>query len=92
MVFVCRLAAGEGEGGEEEEVTIGKGLAKYLQAHQRAGVKFAWECLVRQGKGCILAHCMGLGKSLQVVALLYGILSDKQVKICRFAVQNVPIF
>ena len=82
MVLVCRLAAGEEDGGKEEEVTIGKGLAKYLQAHQRAGVKFAWECLVRQGKGCILAHCMGLGKSLQVVALLYGILYDNEVKDC----------
>lgn len=39
-----------------------------------SGVQFMWDCCCEsmkkiqksQGSGCILAHCMGLGKTLQV--------------------------
>ena len=49
-------------------------IASYLKPHQREGVKFLWDCCCEnlerlnssQGSGAILAHCMGLGKSLQV--------------------------
>lgn len=41
---------------------------------QFKGIKFMWDATVesvemlksRPGSGCILAHCMGLGKTLQV--------------------------
>ena len=49
-------------------------IASHLKPHQREGVKFLWECCCENlerlnsshGSGAILAHCMGLGKSLQV--------------------------
>ena len=49
-------------------------IASYLKPHQREGVKFLWDCCCENlerlnsspGSGAILAHCMGLGKSLQV--------------------------
>lgn len=53
-----------------------------------SGVQFMWDCCCESvkkmeksgGSGCILAHCMGLGKTLQVrrrerhVFLLSGVL------------------
>lgn len=49
-------------------------IASHLRPHQREGVKFLWDCCCENldrlksgcGSGAILAHCMGLGKSLQV--------------------------
>jgi len=47
---------------------------KVLKDHQIDGVKFLWRNVIEtvtranksKGNGCILAHCMGLGKTLQV--------------------------
>lgn len=49
---------------------------------QYEGVKFMWDACFESlgtiesghgGGGCILAHCMGLGKTLQVLALLHTV-------------------
>lgn len=49
-------------------------LCRVLRQHQREGLQFIWDCVhglkPHGGFGCILADDMGLGKSLQSVALM----------------------
>ncbi|EXB93143.1 Transcriptional regulator ATRX-like protein [Morus notabilis] len=64
----------------EEAVRIPPSISAKLKVHQIAGIRFMWENIIQsvrkvksgdRGLGCILAHTMGLGKTLQVIALLY---------------------
>lgn len=43
-------------------------LAEILKPHQVEGIRFMWQQLVQTGenRGALLAHTMGLGKTLQV--------------------------
>ncbi|XP_050319322.1 transcriptional regulator ATRX-like [Bactrocera neohumeralis] len=69
-------------------------IVKYLKQHQRDGVKFMYdscyggvEALKKSsGSGCILAHCMGLGKTLQLIALLHTVISYKELKTSKVLV------
>ena len=77
---------------EAGDIIVPVEVAQHLQEHQVDGIRFMWDNTVRSialvdqdrsvPAGCILAHCMGLGKSLQVVALTATILSrSKDLKI-----------
>lgn len=64
------------------KVTIFKDLASLLKEHQVEGVKFCWDQICQnlfepsnEVFGAILAHSMGVGKSLQTVALLHTLLT-----------------
>ena len=63
------------EGTESNPVVeVRQELVKKLKPHQREGVKFLWNNTCEDlktmqetpGSGAILAHCMGLGKTIQV--------------------------
>lgn len=44
-------------------------IARRIKPHQVDGVRFMWNQVVTQDKelqGCLLAHTMGLGKTMQV--------------------------
>ncbi|CAK1543220.1 unnamed protein product [Leptosia nina] len=68
-------------------IEVDKGLVKKLKPHQANGIKFMWDACfesvkrIKKGKGsgCILAHCMGLGKTLQVVSLTHTLLTHSDL-------------
>ncbi|XP_043830091.1 transcriptional regulator ATRX-like [Dromiciops gliroides] len=82
-----KLVLDEDEETKEPLVQIHKNLITKLKPHQIDGVQFMWDCCcesVRQtkkseGSGCILAHCMGLGKTLQVVTFLHTVLLSEKL-------------
>ena len=59
---------------DEPEICLPKYVGSMIKPHQIGGVRFMWDNLVEDleefkrsdGFGCILAHSMGLGKTLQV--------------------------
>lgn len=76
---------------ENELVVIHEHFVRTLKFHQLEGVKFLWDACfesierikANQGSGCILAHCMGLGKSLQVVTLVHTVLTNTACQECK---------
>ncbi|XP_012883503.1 PREDICTED: helicase ARIP4 [Dipodomys ordii] len=63
---------------EEENVFLAPQLARAVKPHQIGGIRFLYDNLVESlerfktssGFGCILAHSMGLGKTLQVISFV----------------------
>lgn len=67
-------------------VDVHESLASNLKPHQAEGIQFMYDCLFEsvekfkngdKGSGALLAHCMGLGKSLQVCMTFATFLSLK---------------
>lgn len=65
---------------EKRSIIVHKEIIKHLKPHQLEGIKFMYDCcygnvdFVEQngGSGCLLAHHMGLGKSLQVLYVVFS--------------------
>ncbi|KAL2728609.1 transcriptional regulator ATRX-like [Vespula squamosa] len=71
---------------KEELISVNKDLVKRLKPHQAEGIKFMWDACFESlerikttsGSGCIIAHCMGLGKTLQVITLSHTLLTHEE--------------
>ncbi|KAH9535296.1 hypothetical protein CY35_17G044900 [Sphagnum magellanicum] len=70
---------------DEEIVRIAPSISGHLRSHQLDGLRFMWENCIESvnkvksgadGLGCILAHSMGLGKTLQVIAFIHTVLNN----------------
>ncbi|KAJ6638887.1 Protein CHROMATIN REMODELING 20 [Pseudolycoriella hygida] len=62
----------------QETTFVHSEISKYLKVHQIDGIKFLFQNCYAQNSGCILAHCMGLGKTLQAIALLHAVINSKE--------------
>lgn len=79
---------------KKEKIVVHREITKHLKAHQVDGIKFMFDCCYGAvdnmekypGSGCILAHCMGLGKTLQLISLLHTVISYPQLKTNRILV------
>lgn len=76
-------------------VEVHRKLVTKLKPHQARGIKFMWDACfesvaqIKDGKvpgGCILAHCMGLGKTLQTITLTHTVMENSEVNVDRVLV------
>ncbi|TPX35085.1 hypothetical protein SmJEL517_g02501 [Synchytrium microbalum] len=62
------------------DVVVDPSLAAHLRPHQVEGVRFLYECVMGMktpsSMGCILADSMGLGKTLQAIALIWTLVKQ----------------
>ncbi len=89
--------AGESNEKEEfrNQIAVAKPLAIVLKDHQKNGVKFMWDNVCSDMietissakkdddtvKGCVLAHSMGLGKSVQTISLVHTLLTHPLLRL-----------
>jgi SNF2 family DNA or RNA helicase len=68
-------AAGHIVGFAEPQIFLHEHIGKRVKPHQVDGIRFMWREIITDPKhqGCLLAHTMGLGKTMQVISLLVTI-------------------
>lgn len=78
---------------KEEAVFVHPDISRMLKPHQKEGIRFMWHRLIKtmaevgnpgtdrkdRVYGGILAHSMGLGKTLQTIALIHTVLTCKTI-------------
>lgn len=70
-----RVVINIGHGENESDIYVAPQIARVIKPHQIGGVRFLYDNIVESielfekstGFGCILAHSMGLGKTIQLV-------------------------
>ncbi|KAJ6446528.1 chromatin-remodeling complex ATPase chain isw-1 [Purpureocillium lavendulum] len=72
-----RLIINEAKQDDDAFLYINDETAKRIKDHQIEGVRFLWNQIIlqddRERQGCLLAHTMGLGKTMQVITFLVAI-------------------
>lgn len=80
----------------DPELIICKTMADSLKDHQKEGIHFIFDNTIGtlsslseestfKGTGCILAHCMGLGKTFSVIAYTAALLTSEFVQSIRWS-------
>lgn len=72
-----RLIINESKQEDQGLIYINEDIGRRIKDHQINGVRFLWNQLIRDvevRQGCLLAHTMGLGKTMQVITFLVAIL------------------
>ncbi|KAH9516920.1 hypothetical protein DERF_007633 [Dermatophagoides farinae] len=82
-------------------VEVDKNFVQMLKPHQIEGIKFMFDSTIESVErlkehahesGCILAHSMGLGKTLQVIAFLHTIMTNLHIRdIIKHVLIIVPL-
>ncbi|KAH9430941.1 hypothetical protein MCOR02_008259 [Pyricularia oryzae] len=70
-----RLIINEAKKASQGFIYVPEPIAQNIKDHQIEGVRFMWNQVVNddRSQGCLLAHTMGLGKTVQVICLLVAI-------------------
>ncbi|XP_056648493.1 transcriptional regulator ATRX homolog isoform X1 [Diorhabda sublineata] len=84
---------------KEPLLEVHKKIVKHLKPHQASGIQFMYDACFEsverlkdsQGSGCILAHCMGLGKTLQVISLVHTLIVNSNITKVHKAMVVCPI-
>ncbi|KAJ4995313.1 Protein CHROMATIN REMODELING 20 [Colletotrichum sp. SAR 10_66] len=76
-----RLIINESKQDDQGLIYINEDIGRRIKEHQIQGVRFMWNQIICDPKvrqGCLLAHTMGLGKTMQVITLLVAIAESAQ--------------
>jgi transcriptional regulator ATRX len=85
----------------EPLIEVSLKLVEQMKPHQCDGVRFLWNNLFESldairnkkhsGNGCILAHCMGLGKTLQVISFIHTVFNYSDLTNVKTCLVLCPI-
>lgn len=71
-----RLIINESKQDDQPFIYVNEEIGKRIKDHQIKGVRFLWNQIVLDAsirQGCLLAHTMGLGKTMQVITFLVAV-------------------
>ncbi|ETS76122.1 hypothetical protein PFICI_11509 [Pestalotiopsis fici W106-1] len=71
-----RFIINESKDNDEGYIYVPDNIAGMIKDHQISGIRFMWNQIVTNTEvrqGCLLAHTMGLGKTMQIITLLITI-------------------
>lgn len=67
---VVKVYINPGAENQRDLIHVNNNIAVHLKKNQKEGISFLWRECVEAGQGALLAHTMGLGKTLQCITLL----------------------